>query len=118
MAGGWDKRTLERQIHSYYYERLLKSQHASEMRADGRRSLTSRDPAIDSLKPPFVLEFLDMPRDPGLQERDLETRILSALQSFLLELGHGFAFVARQKRLSLESDNRYVDLVFYHSQLR
>jgi len=118
IEGGWDKRTLERQIQSSYYQRLLKSQHPDAMLAEGRHTLASPDAAISTLKHPYVLEFLALPEVAALQESDLEQAILSHLQSFLLELGKGFAFVARQKRLRFEDDNRYVDLVFYHIQLR
>ena len=116
--GTWDVRTLERQIHSFYYERLLKSQHPEKMITEGRNTLTSPDPAIATLKNPYVLEFLGLPEVAALQETDLEAAILSYLQAFLLELGNGFAFVARQKRLRFEDDDRYVDLVFYHCQLK
>ena len=118
IAGGWDKRTLERQIHSFYYERLLKSQQPQKMLDSGRQTLTSQEPAIESLKNPYVLEFLGLPEVAALQESDLESAILTHLQAFLLELGNGFAFVARQKRLRFGDDDRYVDLVFYHCQLK
>lgn len=118
IAGGWDKRTLERQIHSFYYERVLKSQQPQKMLASGRQTLTSQEPATESLKNPYVLEFLRLPEVAALHETDLEAAILSYLQAFLLELGNGFAFVARQKRLRFEDDDRYVDLVFYHCQLK
>jgi predicted nuclease of restriction endonuclease-like (RecB) superfamily len=118
IAGGWDKRTLERQIHSIYYERLLKSQQPQRMLANGRQTLTSQEPAIESLKNPYVLEFLGLPEVAALQESDLESAILTHLQSFLLELGKGFAFVARQKRMRFEEQDRYIDLVFYHIQLK
>ena len=118
IAGGWDKRMLERQIHSFYYERLLKSQQSQKMLESGRQTLTSQEPAIESLKNPYVLEFLRLPEVAALHESDLENAILSYLQGFLLELGKGFAFVARQKRLRFEEDDRYVDLVFYHCQLK
>ncbi len=79
IAGAWDKRTLERQIHSFYYERLLKSQHPEKMLAEGRHSLASPDPAIATLKHPYVLEFLGLPEVAALQETDLEKAILSYL---------------------------------------
>ena len=118
IAGGWDKRTLERQIHSFYYERLLKSQHPQKLLTQGRQELTTAEPAIESLKNPYVLEFLALPEVVALQESDLEGAILSYLQAFLLELGNGFAFVARQKRMRFGEDDRYVDLVFYHCRLK
>ncbi len=118
IAGGWDKRTLERQIQTSYFERLLKSQHPQKMLTQGRQELTTSEPAIGSLKNPYVLEFLGLPEVAALHESDLEGAILSYLQTFLLELGNGFAFVARQKRLRFGDDDRYVDLVFYHCRLK
>jgi predicted nuclease of restriction endonuclease-like (RecB) superfamily len=118
IEGSWDIRTLQRQIHSYYFERLLKSPNPKKTLADGRHSLASPDPTIATLKHPYVLEFLGLPVPAELHETQLERAILSYLQSFLLELGNGFAFVARQKRLRFESEDRYVDLVFYNIQLR
>ena len=114
IAGGWDKRTLERQIHSFYYERMLKSQHPAALLQEGRRTLSGTEAAIETLKNPYVLEFLGLPEVAGLQESELESAILTSLQDFLMELGKGFAFVGRQKRLRYEETDRYVDLVFYH----
>ena len=114
IAGGWDKRTLERQIHSFYYERMLKSQHPAALLQEGRRTLSGTEAAIETLKNPYVLEFLGLPEVAGLQESALEAAILTSLQDFLMELGKGFAFVGRQKRLRYEETDRYVDLVFYH----
>jgi predicted nuclease of restriction endonuclease-like (RecB) superfamily len=102
IAGAWDKRTLERQIHSYYFERLLKSQNPEKMLASGRDLQVRPEPAVESLRNPYVLEFLGLPEVAKLRESDLESAILNRLQGFLLELGGGFAFVARQKRLRFE----------------
>lgn len=118
IEGGWDKRTLERQIQSSYYERLLKSQHPDKMLAEGRALAEGIHPGIETLKHPYVLEFLGLPEVAALQETDLERAILTHLQAFLLELGKGFAFVARQKRIRFGEQDRYVDLVFYHIQSR
>jgi predicted nuclease of restriction endonuclease-like (RecB) superfamily len=118
IAGGWDKRTLERQIHSSYYERLLKSQRPKKLLAEGRSLVVEHEPAIETLKSPYVLEFLALPESASFHETELEAAILSRLQAFLLELGTGFAFVARQKRLRFGDDDRYVDLVFYHCRLK
>jgi predicted nuclease of restriction endonuclease-like (RecB) superfamily len=118
IAGGWDKRTLERQIHSFYYERLLKSQDPKKMLAGGRELQVRSEPAAETLRNPYVLEFLGLPEVAKLHESDLEAAILTYLQAFLLELGKGFAFVARQKRLRFGDDDRYVDLVFYHCHLK
>ena len=109
---------MERQIHSSFYERLLTSQQPARLRAEGRALVGHPAPAIDTLKAPYVLEFLGLPEVAALHESDLETAILSRLQNFLLELGNGFAFVARQKRLRFEDQDRYVDLVFYHCRLK
>lgn len=117
IAGAWDKRTLERQIRSYYFERLLKSQNPEKMLASGRDLQPRPEPAVESLRNPYVLEFLGLPEVAKLRETDLESAILTRLQGFLLELGEGFAFVARQKRLRFGEDDRYVDLVFYHCHL-
>ena len=118
VAGGWDKRTLERQIHSYYYERLLKSRKPEKMLAEGRHLPVPVAPAGEELKNPYVLEFLGLPEIAALRESDMERSIISHLQRFLLELGNGFAFVARQKHIRMENDDRYIDLVFYHCRLK
>jgi predicted nuclease of restriction endonuclease-like (RecB) superfamily len=118
VAGGWDKRTLERQIHSYYYERMLKSRKPEKMLAEGRRLPVPTTPAVEELKNPYVLEFLGLPEVAEFHESDLERAIITHLQRFLLELGTGFAFVARQKHIRIEEQDRYIDLVFYHCRLK
>lgn len=118
IAGGWDKRTLERQIHSYYFERILKSRQPDKMLAEGRCLPVPAPPAADELKNPYVLEFLGLPEVAVFHESDLERAIITHLQRFLLELGNGFAFVARQKHIRIEDDDRYIDLVFYHCRLK
>ncbi|MBN1625643.1 MAG: DUF1016 family protein [Deltaproteobacteria bacterium] len=118
IAGGWDKRTLERQIQSFYYERMLKSRKPDKMLAEGRNLPVVVAPAADQLKNPYVLEFLGLPDAAAFHESDLERAIITHLQRFLLELGNGFAFVARQKHLCIEEQDRYIDLVFYHCRLK
>ena len=118
IAGGWDKRTLERQIQSLYYERMLKSRKPEKMLAEGRHLQVSGGTPIDALKNPYVLEFLGLPDAAEFHESDLERAIITHLQRFLLELGSGFAFVARQKHIRIEEQDRYIDLVFYHSRLK
>lgn len=118
IAGGWDKRTLERQIQSFYYERILKSRNPEKMLTGGRNLPIDATPAADQLKNPYVLEFLGLPDAAAFHESDLERAILTHLQRFLLELGNGFAFVARQKHLRIEEQDRYIDLVFYHCRLK
>jgi len=115
---GWDKRTLERHIHSQYFERMLKNQETRGMYEKARCENHLRTAAIDTLKSPYVLEFLDLPDASVLHESQLETAIITSLQDFLLELGKGFAFVARQKRLSFDNTDLYVDLVFYNCILK
>jgi predicted nuclease of restriction endonuclease-like (RecB) superfamily len=118
VAGNWTKRTLERQIQSFYYERILKSHKPEKMLAEGRRLPVPASDAADELKNPYVLEFLGLPEVAAFQESDLERAIISHLQCFLLELGNGFAFVARQKHIRIEEQDRYIDLVFYHCRLK
>ena len=115
---GWDKRTLERHIHSHYYERLLKSQDPQTMLQSARQEVMHYEPAVESLKNPYVLEFLGLPEVGTLHETQLESAIMTYLQAFLLELGKGFAFVARQKRMRFDDTDRYVDLVFYNCILK
>jgi len=118
IAGGWDKRTLERQIHSFYYERILKSRKPEKMLSEGRNLPVCSTPAADELKNPYVLEFLGLPDVAAFHESDLERAIITHLQRFLLELGNGFAFVARQKHIRIGEQDRYIDLVFYHCRLK
>ena len=118
VAGGWDKRTLERQIQSFYYERTLKSRKPEKMLSEGRNLPVPAMRAADELKNPYVLEFLGLPDVAVFHESDLERAIITHLQRFLMELGNGFAFVARQKHVRIEDQDRYIDLVFYHCRLK
>lgn len=117
-AGGWDKRTLERQIQSFYYERIIKSRKPKKMLVEGRNLQVPVIPAADELKNPYVLEFLGLPDLATFHESDMERAIITHLQRFLLELGNGFAFVARQKHIRIGEQDRYIDLVFYHCRLK
>lgn len=114
----WDKRSLERQIHSQFYERMLKSQTPQQMVERARQEIVPRTEGIDSLKNPYVLEFLGLPEVSSLHEKQLEAAIITHLQTFLLELGKGFAFVARQKRMRFDDTDLYIDLVFYNCILK
>jgi len=116
-VAGWSKRELERQIGSLYYERLLMSRDKKGMLKEQRRKTSAADP-LGVIKDPYVLEFLDLPEDHRLNETQLEERLISRMQQFLLELGHGFAFIGRQQRLTLDGDHFYADLVFYHVRLK
>ena len=112
----WSVRELERQIGSLYYERLLMSKEKKEMLCENRHTVGLHP--LDVIKDPYVLEFLNLPEDHRLNETDLEDRLIENLQSFLQELGHGFAFIGRQQRLTLDGDHFYADLVFYHVRLK
>jgi predicted nuclease of restriction endonuclease-like (RecB) superfamily len=116
-ANHWTARELERQINSLLYERLALSRDKKGVRKLAKKGQEILTPA-DVFKDPVLVEFLGMPQFPMLTETNLETALLDNLQGFLLELGKGFAFVARQQRLSLESDQFYIDLVFYHVVLK
>lgn len=117
VRGGWSKRQLERQINTLLFERLLKSRDKDGVLKHANEDRTTEQP-VDVIKDPYVLEFLDLPESHRLVESDLETALTSHLREFLLELGAGFAFVARQKRLTLDGDHFYADLVFYHTRLK
>jgi predicted nuclease of restriction endonuclease-like (RecB) superfamily len=117
VNNGWSGRQLERQIHTLLFERLLKSRDRAGLLALASEGQVVATPA-DAIKDPYVLEFLGLPASHRLAETDLETALLSQLQSFLLELGSGFAFVGRQVRLTLDGDHFYPDLVFYHVKLK
>ncbi|MPY90740.1 MAG: DUF1016 family protein [Luteitalea sp.] len=114
---GWSVRELERQVASLLYERLAKSRDKEQVLALAKKGQTVSAPR-DVIKDPFVLEFLGLEERPNWRERDLEQAIIDRLESFLLELGKGFCFVARQKRVTLDSDHFYIDLVFYNRLLR
>lgn len=116
-SNGWSVRQLERQIHSLFFERLLKSSDREKMEASVDAGEGALKP-IDVIKDPYVLEFLDLPESHVLSEPALEHALIGSLQQFLLELGSGFAFVERQMRITLEGDHFYPDLVFYHIHLK
>ena len=109
----WNVKTLERNIRSGYYRRLLSTQKNAASTTSGKK-----EKVFDYIKDPFVLEFLDVPEDMTGKETALEKAIINNLQSFLLELGKGFSFVARQLRISTETSHFYIDLVFYNYLLK
>lgn len=113
----WSTRQLERQISSLYYERLLASKNKKLVRKEAESKLTQVVPE-EFIRDPYVLEFLNLKDYPALREAELEKAIINNLQNFLLELGKGFSFVARQKRMRLEEEDFYVDLVFYNYILK
>ena len=113
----WKVEDLERQINSLMFERLLKSRNKKGVMALARKGYQPQKP-IDILKDPFVLEFMDLPEGHELVESKVEQALVGHMRQFLLELGCGFAFVARQQRLTLDGDHFYVDLAFYHTRLK
>ena len=117
LKNNWSARELERQIHSLLYERLALSKDKKGLMKLATKGHAVQQPA-DIFKDPVVMEFLGLPESPRLVETDLEQALINNLQSFLLELGRGFAFVARQERLTLDGDHFYIDLVFYHTVLK
>lgn len=117
IKNNWTTRQLERQIHSSLWERLLMSNDRENVLAVARNEKQPSD-AKEIIKDPMYLEFLGLHREASYYEKDLEQAIITHLHDFLLELGNGFAFVARQKRLHIEGDEFFIDLVFYNRLLQ
>jgi predicted nuclease of restriction endonuclease-like (RecB) superfamily len=119
---GWSVRALDRQISTLYYERLLSTQdHVKAQLKDEATHNIAKDAAPDPrdfIRDPYVLEFLGVVGAANVYEKDLEQGLLDQLQKFLLELGKGFAFVARQKHLRVEGEDFFIDLVFYNYLLK
>lgn len=111
----WSTRQLERQINSFYYKRLLASKQKKFVEKEAQKTANQlKSPPHDVIKDPYILEFLGLKEDSKYLESELESAIISKLQTFLLELGRGFSFVARQQRISTETQDFYIDLVFYN----
>lgn len=119
ISENWSTRTLERQINSFYYKRILstpkESQPLIKQEADEKKQELQ---PIDFMKDPYVLEFSGLKPNQKFYEQELEQAIIDKLQEFLLELGKGFSFVGRQQRISLEHEHFYIDLVFYNYILK
>jgi len=118
----WSVRALDRQISKLYYERILSSHDSTSIALEAKEKINAMEaePQLrpkDVLRDPYVLDFLNLP-DQHLHESDLEQGLLDNLQSFLLELGKGFAFVSRQQRIRTEDQDFYIDLVFYNFKLK
>ena len=113
----WSARQLERQVNSQLFERLLLSNDIAAVLQIARAEKLPAAPR-DIIKDPMVLEFLGLQREAAYYEKDLENALITHLHDFMLELGNGFSFVARQKRLHLEGDDFFVDLVFYNRLLQ
>ncbi|RTY89505.1 DUF1016 domain-containing protein [Flavobacterium sp. RSP46] len=117
VKNNWTSRQLERQINSSLYERLLMSNDKESVLAVAKNEKLPSD-AKEIIKDPMYLEFLGLKREAAYYERDLESAIITHLQDFLLELGNGFSFVARQKRIHIDGDEFFTDLVFYNRILQ
>jgi len=113
LHNSWNGRELERQINSNLYERLLLSNDKKSVLAVARKERIPENPN-EIIKEPVILEFLGLKKESVYYEKDLESAIISNLQEFLLELGNGFSFVARQKRILLEDDEFFIDLSNIH----
>jgi predicted nuclease of restriction endonuclease-like (RecB) superfamily len=117
VKSNWSTRQLERQINSFFYERLLSSQDKDSVRQEIQKLEPGVQPK-DVIRDPFVLEFLGMQQSPNLYEKDIEQGLVDHMQKFLLELGRGFCFEARQKRISFDGRHFFIDLVFYNYLLK
>ena len=117
VKSNWSTRQLDRQINSFFYERLLSSQNKEEVSKEITRLEKSKSPE-DIIRDPYVLEFLGLEANTDFYESDLEQALISHLQKFLLELGRGFSFVARQKRFTFDGRHFRIDLVFYNYILK
>lgn len=118
IKSNWSVRQLERQINSFYYERLLStSDNNKEEVKNEIKKLEPNEEVKNFIKDPYILEFLDI-KNKRFLERDLESNLLEHISKFLLELGRGFSFVSRQKRIDVDGDNFYIDLVFYNYVLK
>lgn len=113
----WSTRQLERQINSFFYERLLSSKNKKQV-ADEIQTLEPAKKPEDIIRDPYVLEFLGLSSNDDFYESDLEQALITHLQKFLLELGRGFSFVARQKQITFDGRHFRIDLVFYNYVLK
>jgi predicted nuclease of restriction endonuclease-like (RecB) superfamily len=119
VDGNWSVRALERQIHTFYYQRLISSRNKKGVKKEAAiKSISEKVVPENFIKNPYVLEFLNIKHGTEYLEKDLEKALLSQLQRFLLELGRGFSFVARQQRIQTETKDFFVDLVFYNYILK
>lgn len=119
IVSNWSVRALERQINSLYYERLISSQEKQLVIQEAKENTKNLQiTAKDIIKDPYVLEFLDLKDNKSFRENELESALLEKIQEFLLELGRGFAFVSRQKRIKTQTSDFYIDLVFYNYLLK
>jgi predicted nuclease of restriction endonuclease-like (RecB) superfamily len=117
IQGTWSVRELKRQIGSLYFERTGLSSNPQKLKEITNQNSNTAN-AVDFIKNPMVFEFLGISSIETVLEEDLENALLTNLQHFLMELGHGFCFEARQKRILIDDEYFYIDLVFYHRILK
>src|SRR5690554_132668 len=113
----WSVRELERQYDSALYTRLVLSRDKNKVKELSEKGLIIEKPK-DAIKDPYILEFIGLPEQSAYSENQLEEEIINKLEHFLLELGNGFTFVARQKRISFDDKHFWIDLVFYNRILK
>ncbi|HNL08373.1 MAG TPA: PDDEXK nuclease domain-containing protein, partial [Chitinophagales bacterium] len=114
ISENWSTRQLERQINTLFYERLLASTDKETVRNEIKHKEPYTLQPREIIRDPYILEFIGIPQGEHFMESDLEKMLISKLQHFLLEMGKGFSFVARQKRISFDNQHFYIDLVFYN----
>ncbi len=118
-TSNWSVRALERQIDTHYYERILASKESESVKLEAlEKTKDLKLTPKDIIKDPYILEFLDLKDNKSFHENELESALIEKIQEFLLELGKGFAFVARQKRIKTQLSDFYIDLVFYNYILK
>ena len=117
IAGNWSVRQLAREINTYSYQRYLASNNNHDVVDETAKKEEPLDPK-DVIKDPYILEFTGLKADASFYEKDLESALITHLNEFLLELGNGFSYVARQKRIDMEGRNFYIDLVLYNYKLK
>ena len=118
IKSNWSTRQLERQITTLFYERILSSKNKEKVSQEIYKLEPKKNRPEDIIKDPYVLEFLGLPENIDFLEKNLEQSLINHLQKFLLELGRGFSFVARQKRITFDGRHFYIDLVFYNYILK
>ena len=118
IKSNWSTRQLERQITTLFYERILSSKNKEKVSQEIYKLEPKKSLPEDIIKDPYVLEFLGLPENIDFLEKNLEQSLINHLQKFLLELGRGFSFVARQKRITFDGRHFYIDLVFYNYILK
>ena len=118
IKSNWSTKQLERQMNTFFYERLLSSKNKDKISKEILTIESKQNTPEDIIRDPYVLEFLGLSENKDFLEKDLEQALVTHLQKFLLELGRGFSFVARQKRITFDDRHFYIDLVFYNYILK